>query len=99
MGSKRRNDDYKYYQQITINGIVDVTDSDEPENSIKEKELYKYDGAVKRFDKIVIHRFVACTYAASEKKAIQNIIFQAKKKLGLEPSVGGFKLVGKVNKS
>ena len=59
----------------------------------KDTHLYQYKGPVKQFGKCVISNFSAATQASSEAKAKQNIIFQAKRHLGLQPYAGGFKLV------
>lgn len=46
---------------------------------------YRYNGPVKRFDLIVIPCFIAETLAVSEAKALANLAFRAKQKLGLLP--------------
>ena len=100
---KKKDDGYIYFQEITIDGLVDI----EPkkiarkerklkEYPPKENHLYQYKGQVKQFGKCVISNFSAATRAPSEAKAKQNIIFQAKKYLGLHPYAGGFKLVNEL---
>ena len=41
---------------------------------------YEYDGPVLEFDRCVSERWIASTYAVSEKKARSNLTFQFKKK-------------------
>lgn len=48
---------------------------------------YTYDGPVMEFDKCVSNRWVASTYAPSEKKARNNLAFQFKKQNNKIPSV------------
>ena len=79
---KRIDDGLQYYQIITMNGLEDV----KPPKPEKERHIYQYSGSVKYFDKIVIERFEATTTAVSTKQAMNNIMFRAKRKLGLAPS-------------
>lgn len=88
MGKRTSDDGYKYYQEITSEGLVDVIELP-PENRFKE---YSYCGDVYQYGKVVLHKFKATTFAVSEAKAKQNILFQAKNKLNLKPSTGGFVL-------
>lgn len=50
-----------------------------------KSNLYLYDGPVYRFDKIYTPRWRAYTYAASEKQARSNLIFQFKHQNGFAP--------------
>lgn len=45
--------------------------------------LYKYEGPVKRFETIVIPRWVMYTHANSKAQALNNLKFKAKKQLKL----------------
>ena len=44
-----------------------------------DKTLYHYHGNVKQFDSIVIRNFQGQTFACSEKQALNNLAYQAKK--------------------
>lgn len=91
--NKNSNDGYIYYQEITKDGLVNITNKPKE----KDKLLYTYNGDVYRYDKCVIHNFHACTLAVSEKKAIQNILYKAKKILNLTPAAGGFMLKNNID--
>lgn len=61
---------------------------------------YSYDGPVKEFDQIIENRWIASTFALSEKKARSNLVFQFKKKFNRAPNAkitlaGEIKLVRK----
>ena len=43
---------------------------------VKERKLYRYEGAVLIFDRVVAHNFTAETKAVSEAKAKNNIRWQ-----------------------
>ena len=91
----KQKDTYKYYQTITPDGLQDVVEPKKKEEKpIKKQQLYKYTGAVKRFNKVVISYMEECTMAVSEKQAYNNIAYRAKKKLGLMKTAGGIKLTG-----
>lgn len=45
--------------------------------------LYKYEGPVRRFENIVIPRWVMYTHASSQAQALSNLKFKAKKVLKL----------------
>lgn len=45
--------------------------------------IYKYDGPVKRFEEIVIPRFISYTSAPSKAKAVSNFSYKAKRRLKL----------------
>ena len=47
---------------------------------------YMYDGPVMEFDTCVANRWQGSTYAASEKKARSNLVYQFKKKTNRIPS-------------
>lgn len=51
------------------------------------KRKYTYTGPVLYFGRIVAHNWESQTYAASEKQATSNLIFQFKKKMGYIPDV------------
>lgn len=46
---------------------------------------FHYEGPVKMFDKVICNNFSADTKAVSEKKALNNLSFQAKRKFFLQP--------------
>ena len=46
---------------------------------------YSYDGVVKEFDTIISNRWHGSTYAASEKKARNNLIYRYKREHGKSP--------------
>lgn len=99
---KKKDDGMKYYQMITENGLIDLPNeeqSNDNQKPSKVKEWWQYFGAVYMWDKCIIPKFEARTFAVSEAKARQNIIFQAKKKMGYEPSAGGFTLKGTLRKT
>lgn len=61
--------------------------------------LYSYDGPVKEFDDIISNRWQATTYAVSEKKARNNLVYRYKKEHGKTANsmiklTGTIKLVG-----
>lgn len=102
----RGKDNLEYYQMITPNGLEDV-ENKEPEQvpvisnndgkvTIKSKKLYKYTGAVKRWDRIVIDHMEEYTRASTEAEARRNFTFRAKKRLGLVAGAGGIKLTGSI---
>ena len=106
---KNDNDGFEYFQEMHFGGLVDKVPEEKQfkEKNIKyvdvpdiypidSRNFYKFKGSIKRFNDIVISNFETTTKAKSEAEAINNIKFQAKKKLGLEASAGGFALVGKV---
>ena len=80
---------------MTPNGSVMVT---KEEKEPPEKSIYTYSGPVKHWDKTVISNFNATTQAVSEKQAINNFLYQVKKRLNLSVSVGGIRLINKVHK-
>lgn len=51
-----------------------------------DKTLYHYHGNVKQFDSIVIRNFQGQTLACSDKQALSNLAYQAKKILKLAPT-------------
>lgn len=81
---------------MTPNGSVTVTK--EEKKDISEKDVYTYSGPVKHWNKTVISNFDATTQAVSEKQAINNFLYQVKKRLNLSVSAGGVRLVNKVHK-
>ena len=97
--------DYSYYQFIDIDGIHDVSDEHpqpvapaKPKKKSPPKQMwrYRYSGSVKLWGKIAIDNFETYTMAVSDKKAVQNILFQAKKQLGLGSGAGGLTLTNNV---
>jgi len=50
------------------------------------KQEYRYHGGVRRFDTLVATNWAARTFAATEQKAIANLIYQYKKRAGLSAS-------------
>lgn len=42
-------------------------------------QQYLYDGPVMEFDRCIVHRWVASTYAPTEKKARSNLTYRYKK--------------------
>lgn len=50
------------------------------------RKLYRYNGGVMIFDRIVCDKYAAETMAASEKKAACNIMHRYKQQYGLLPS-------------
>lgn len=53
----------------------------------KEKKTYVYKGPVFYFGKVVADNWEGRTRAVSEKQAVNNLIFQFKKKAGYIPDV------------
>lgn len=49
-------------------------------------QQYRYDGPVMRFDSCVQCRWTATTVAATEAKAISNLVYRYKKENGLLPN-------------
>lgn len=49
---------------------------------MQEVKKYTYNGPVMAFEKCIEHRWVASTYAISEKKARSNLAYQYKKQRG-----------------
>lgn len=49
--------------------------------------LYKYSGAVKRFNNVIHSNWTGYTYAVSEAKARSNLAYQFKKQYGMMPNV------------
>lgn len=102
--SKQPKKDLKYFQTMTLDGLVDnpkqsseelkTDDKKVDEKSIDNRKLFAYRGAVYRYADLVIPDFKATTKAKSEKEARNNIRYQAKMRLKLLPSVGGIKLTG-----
>ena len=90
-------DGYEYFQEMTENGLVNIPE-DKMALKATGKELYRYTGPVKQFGKVVMDNFETSTLAVSKKKAINNIIYSAKIKLGLNRTAGGFTLVNDVVK-
>lgn len=45
--------------------------------------LYKYEGPVRRFENIVISKWIMYTHASSKAQALSNLKFKAKKQLKL----------------
>ena len=84
--------------------VSKVVIEEKPEKVKKSRKVYdavnsnrySYCGPIYQWDKCVILEFKAETIAPSEKKAVQNIIYRAKKFLNLNPYAGGFKLGGKI---
>ena len=58
---------------------------------------YRFEGAVKIFDKIVDHNWVAETMAVSSARAKSNFTYRYKKQMGLEPQ-SKVTLDGKITK-
>lgn len=54
--------------------------------STHERRVYQYRGSVLCFGREVCRNWVAQTTAVSEKEAISNLLFRAKKELGLVPN-------------
>lgn len=52
---------------------------------MQEKHVYIYQGSVFSFNREVSHNWKASTTAASEKQARNNLLFRARKMLGLAP--------------
>lgn len=52
----------------------------------KAKQLFCYQGGVTSFGKEVCRNWRAATYATSEKQAISNLLFQARRALNLAPN-------------
>ena len=57
---------------------------------------YMYDGPVMEFDTCVANRWQGSTYAASEKKARSNLVYQFKKKTNRIPSTSDLIVVNYV---
>lgn len=58
------------------------------------RSRYYFKGAVMHFDRVVEGNFRAETMASSTRQARGNILHQFKKKAGLEPYAGGYRLDG-----
>ena len=106
---KPSGDGYRYYQYIGMDGMLhDVEEKSdaEPEKpkerkkpqtkAFKQMFTYHYEGPIKQWEKTVITNFDVTTNAVSEKKAIQNVLFRAKRELGYGASAGGFRLVNRI---
>ena len=98
---KKSSDDDQYYQRMTLTGFEDI----EPEKVNKpssvittKKDSYTYIGPVYRYNICVIDKFEVKTQAVSEAQAINNVLYRAKKKLGLSAGAGGIKLKGTIYK-
>lgn len=64
---------------------------------MKEKVLYRYQGPVLRFNKLVAQNWTGETYATSEKQASNNLAYRFKLAMGLKGSTC-IKLAGKPTK-
>ena len=51
-----------------------------------ERKVYKYVGAVKRFDACINPYWTATTWAVSEKKALNNLAYRYKREHNMSPS-------------
>ena len=94
-----KEDGYQYYQYMTIDALQDYIpfESIFKEQPLKaHKKLYTYNGPVMYFDNCISDSFTATTYAVSIKKAKSNILYQVKKKFGLQINTGGLKLVNSI---
>lgn len=49
---------------------------------MQQKKIYHYCGIVKCFDTIIARNFEETTMAVSERQALNNILFKAKKRFG-----------------
>lgn len=108
---KKNNDTFEYYQEITLQGLVNAQPlKPEPKNRENKKEVnkvtpnsikyyYTFTGSVYRYDKCIIPNFQKSTLAISEKQAKNNLLYQAKVLCNVLPSTGGFKLVGTLTKT
>lgn len=54
---------------------------------MKPMKLYKYDGPVEEFGRCVSNRWLASTYAVSERKARSNLEYQFKKQFNKASNV------------
>jgi hypothetical protein len=52
---------------------------------MQQKKFFHYHGTVKHFDSIISRNFDDTTMAVSEKQALSNLQFKAKRKLGYNP--------------
>lgn len=59
------------------------------------KNLYVYSGPVMEFDKLIVNKWTAKTYAVSESKARSNLVYQFKKETNRLPT-SKIKLLGKI---
>ena len=92
MGKKKQKDnEWKYYQIITMEGLIDIKEDTEIK---EEKERWSFNGAVYKNEKCILRDFDAITFAVSEAKARQNIIFRVKKKMNLPINTRGIHLKG-----
>lgn len=55
------------------------------ENQVVPAQVYEFKGSVLRYGREVLHNWKAQTMAKSEKQAINNLLFQARMFLKLEP--------------
>lgn len=95
-------DGYEYDMMFTVDGLITVDNKAPKRNDIKKRprkiypvktsNIYSYNGPVYQFGKCVCMNFKAETTATSKAKAIQNIIYRAKKSLGVAAYAGGFTL-------
>lgn len=93
---KNYDDGLDYYQQITPEGLVDNVKDPEPEIAENRYKRFRFEGRVLQFRRCVIPSFNEETEAVSERKAIANLKYRAKQRLGLAPHAGGIELRGSI---
>ena len=98
---KKISDNDQYYQRMTLTGFEDIepVKVNKPSSVVTtKKDSYTYIGPVYRYNVRVIDKFEVKTQAVSEAQAINNVLYRAKKKLGLSAGAGGIKLKGTIYK-
>lgn len=87
----------EYFQKMTLTGLVDIKTVSEPEKKPqKSKSKYVYIGPVYRYNYLIFDNIEITTLAVSEAQALNNVLFQIKKKAGYTAGASGFKLKGSI---
>ena len=81
-----KRDNFDYYQEMTPDGFKDA------EKPASRSQVYSYKGYIMRYNNLLASNWSAETTAVSQAQAVNNILSQAKKAIGLDYSAGGVKI-------